>query len=112
MFELIVGLGKDLISRLLPNPKDELRRQELILQFQKDVMLKQADLQLAAAEIVKTEAASTHWLTASWRPILMLTFGALVVARFFGVNNPNMTPEEYSHLWTLLEIGIGGYVVG
>ena len=31
------------------------------------------------ADIVKAEAQSEHWLTACWRPILMLTFGGLIV---------------------------------
>ena len=34
----------------------------------------------AKAEIVKAEAESEHWLTSTWRPIVMLTFCALVVA--------------------------------
>lgn len=110
--DIIAGLVKPIIGNIFPNPEDELKRQQMEMQFKTALMEKQADLQLAAADIVKTEAASTHWLTACWRPILMLTFGALVVARCLGVNNPAMSPDEYSHLWTLLEIGIGGYVVG
>lgn len=64
------------------------------------------------AKIVNSEASSDNWLAASWRPITMLTFVALVVAKFLGYSSPNMTPEDYSHLWTLIEIGLGGYVVG
>ena len=112
----IIGLGRDLIGRLLPNPEDELKRQQMILEFQGQVMAKQADIQIAAADIVKTEAASTHWLTATWRPLLMLTFGALIVMRLvaamFGVQFVGVSPAEWDHLWSIIELGIGGYVVG
>ena len=64
------------------------------------------------AKIVNSEAVSGNWLAASWRPITMLTFVAIVVAKFLGYSSPNLTPEDYNHLWTLIEIGLGGYVVG
>ena len=66
----------------------------------------------AQADIIKTEAASTHWLAANWRPLLMLTFGGLIVARWFGWAAPNLSQEEYLALWNIVEFGIGGYVVG
>lgn len=67
---------------------------------------------MAQADIVKTEAASTHWLAANWRPLLMLTFGALIVARWFGLAAPNLSETEYLKLWSIVEFGLGGYVVG
>ena len=67
---------------------------------------------MAQADIVKTEAASSHWLAANWRPVLMLVFGALIVARWFGWAAPNLTEAEYLKLWSIVEFGLGGYVVG
>lgn len=67
---------------------------------------------MAQADIVKTEAASDHWLAANWRPLLMLTFGALIVARWFGLAAPNLSEAEYLKLWSIVEFGLGGYVVG
>lgn len=67
---------------------------------------------MAQADIVKTEAASTHWLAANWRPLLMLTFGGLIVARWFGWAAPNLSEAEYLKLWSIVEFGLGGYVVG
>ncbi len=62
----------------------------------------------ARAKIVEAEAKSDHWITAAWRPITMLTFVALVVCDSFGwLANP-LAAEA----WTLLQIGLGGYVVG
>lgn len=67
---------------------------------------------MAQADIVKTEAASSHWLAANWRPVLMLVFGALIVARWFGWAAPNLTEAEYLKLWSIVEFGLGGYVIG
>ena len=67
---------------------------------------------MAQADIVKTEAASTHWLAANWRPLVMLTFAGLIVARWFGWAAPNLTEAEYLKLWSIVEFGLGGYVVG
>ena len=64
------------------------------------------------SEIVKAEAASQHWLAANWRPITMLTFVGLIVARWFGWAAPNLSPEEYIKLWDIVELGLGGYVIG
>lgn len=68
--------------------------------------------ELVGAEIVKAEAQSEHWLAASWRPITMLTFVALIVARWFGWAAPDLSEAEYIKLWSIVEFGLGGYVVG
>ena len=64
------------------------------------------------AEIVKAEAQSEHWLAACWRPIMMLTFGGLIVARWLGWSAPNITEAEVLKLWSIVELGLGGYVIG
>ena len=66
----------------------------------------------AQAGIIQAEAASQHWLAANWRPLLMLTFGGLIVARWFGWAAPNLSAAEYLKLWDIVELGIGGYVIG
>lgn len=66
----------------------------------------------AQAEIVKTEAASQHWLAANWRPLTMLTFAGLIVARWFGWAAPGLSEAEYLKLWDIVELGLGGYVIG
>jgi len=64
------------------------------------------------AEIVKAEAQSEHWLAACWRPILMLTFGGLIVARWLGWSAPNISEAEVLKLWDIVQMGLGGYVIG
>jgi hypothetical protein len=66
----------------------------------------------AQAQIINTEAASQHWLAANWRPLMMITFTALIVARWFGWASPGLSETEYIKLWDIVQLGIGGYVGG
>ena len=60
------------------------------------------------ASIITAEATGQSWIQRNWRPITMLTFLGLVVCDSFGwLANP-LAAEA----WTLLQIGLGGYVVG
>lgn len=104
-----LNVGERLIEKLFPDPAEKARAQVALLELAQRGEL--ADL-TARAEIVKTEAASEHWLAANWRPLLMLTFGALIVARWFGWAAPNLSESEYLKLWSIVELGIGGYVIG
>lgn len=104
-----LNIGTQLIDRLWPDPeKRDQAKLALMEMAQKGELVELT----GRAEIVKAEAASEHWLAANWRPILMLTFGALIVARWFGWAAPNLTEAEYLKLWSIVEVGIGGYVVG
>ena len=62
----------------------------------------------AKSSIINTEASGQSWLQRSWRPITMLTFLFLVVCDSFGWLTFRLATEA----WTLLQIGMGGYVIG
>ncbi|HBF31348.1 3TM-type holin, partial [Rhizobium sp.] len=70
------------------------------------------DLAKAAAGIVLAEAQSKNWLASSWRPITMLIFVGLIVARWFGWTAPGLSQPEVLELWAIVKIGMGGYVIG
>jgi len=104
-----LDVGSRLIDRLWPDPAQASQAKLQLLE-----MAQKGDLAelMAKSEIVKTEAASENWLASSWRPITMLTFTALIVARWFGWAAPNLSVEEYLKLWDIVQLGLGGYVVG
>ena len=104
-----LDVGGKLIDRLWPNPEQKAQAQLALLELAQKGELAEFT---GRAEIVKTEAASENWLASSWRPILMLTFGALIVARWFGWAAPNLSEAEYLKLWSIVELGLGGYVIG
>lgn len=105
----VLGIGGKLIDRLWPDPEQKAQAQIALLELAQKGELTEFT---ARAEIVKAEAASSHWLAANWRPILMLVFGGLIVARWFGFAAPELSEAEYLKLWDIVEFGLGGYVVG
>lgn len=66
----------------------------------------------AAAGVIVAEAQGGSWLQRSWRPLTMLVFVGLIVARWFGLTVPNLTPEVEIKVFEIIQLGIGGYVIG
>lgn len=97
-----------MLGKLIPDPAARADAQLKLLAMQQAGDL--AGLQ-AAVSIIVAEA-SGNWLQRSWRPLMMLTFTGLIVARWLGWTAPNLSPAEYDHLWSIVELGIGGYVIG
>lgn len=104
-----LDVGGKLIDRLWPDPGQRDAAKLAMLELAQKGEL--AEL-TGRANIVQAEAASQHWLAASWRPILMLTFGALIVARWLGWSAPGISEAEVLKLWDIVELGLGGYVIG
>lgn len=116
MFAAILGaispiLGK-IAGNLFPDPADELKRIEIQNQLQMALMANATQLELAAASVVKAEAESEHWLAANWRPLTMLTFLGLIVAKWLGWTAPGISEALELKVFDIIEIGLGGYVIG
>jgi len=69
-------------------------------------------LQLAAMANIQAEAKGESWLQRNWRPVMALFFGGLVGAYWFGYAAPNMTQDTVDHLFSLVQMMIGGYTIG
>lgn len=104
-----IGLVSTIIDKVFPNKEAADAAKLEMLKLQQNGELSKF---MEAAGIIKTEAASEHWLAACWRPITMLTFAALIVARWFGWAAPDLAEAEYLKLWDIVEFGLGGYVIG
>lgn len=115
-FLAFIPVLNSLLDRVLPDPKIAADAKLEVLKLSAGAESAQLDAQvkeaLAAAGIIQQEAASTHWLAANWRPILMLTFAALIVARFLGYTAQGISEAEYAELWGIIKVGIGGYTIG
>lgn len=97
------------VGNLFPDPAERARAEADAM---RQLLEHQSEIESAAAKIINTEAASSHWLAANWRPLTMLTFVVLIVARWFGWAAPGLSEAEYLKLWSIVEFGLGGYVVG
>ena len=108
----VVSPITNLIDELHTSDEEKLIIKNKMMQIQANAYSEAIELEKqvmqAKASIITAEANGQSWLQRSWRPITMLTFLALVVADSFGwLANPLATEA-----WTLLQIGLGGYVVG
>lgn len=72
----------------------------------------------AQRDVLVTEMAGSK-LQRNWRPLVMLAFAIIVVFHYFGYPlaksfNPGLPelPILDTRFWDLLEIGLGGYVIG
>lgn len=103
---------KDLMSgldKLFTSKEEKILAENAIKQI---LVQKQLELEKMQTEIIVTEAKG-NWLQRSWRPILMLAFGFIVIyVKFLAPLFDFRIPELEDEFWNLLQLGIGGYVVG
>ena len=111
-----LDIGGKVIDRLWPDPAKKAEAQLELLKLAQTGELAQlaaaTDLAKLGATVVNTEAGSSNFLASSWRPVTMLVFTALIVARWFGWAAPNLAEAEYLKLWDIVQLGLGGYVIG
>ena len=112
----------DVVKRVLPEDKD--KRAEIERELNMALINNSAAISQAAASVVLAEAKSEHKITATWRPILMLTITAIVGWNFLlaplaelaivllANQHLPLTLPLPDELWNLLMVGVGGYVVG
>ena len=95
----------DIVNRLSVSSREKQKIQEEI----------QSLVYRYKSELVREQSAAVgdemrgNWLQRSWRPIVMLVLTLLVV---LGVFTESSMLSDTSRFWDLLEIGIGGYVIG
>lgn len=102
----------ELIDNLHTSAEEKLQAQVALEKLKVDTALEflgyEQQLLASKKDIIVAEAQGGSVLQRSWRPITMLTFLGLVVLDSFGWLASPLAPEA----WTLLQIGLGGYVVG
>ena len=113
IFEFITGdiiksIGS-VIDDLFTNDEERIQAKNKVFEILKE---KELELRTMQTEVIVTEAKG-NWLQRSWRPILMLGFGFIVMynkffAPAFGLPNAELEGE----FWNLLQLGVGGYVIG
>lgn len=112
LIPILSNVAGKIAGNLFPDAKDEQKRQEIQNKFVLGIVEQANAIEQAAAGIVTTEAASKYWLAANWRPLTMVVFVALIVARWLGYSAPGLTEAEVLMLWEIVKLGLGGYVIG
>ena len=101
----VVGTVGKVIDRLTLPARE---KKELEIGLLKLIQELERELTQAKAVTVQEEVKG-NWLQRSWRPLVMLTFASVILIGTF-TSLPILA--ETSRFWDLLEIGLGGYVVG
>ena len=66
----------------------------------------------AQASVIIAEATSESWITRTWRPLILIEFGFLIMLIATGLMDTEALAAVPPQLWTLITMGIGGYGVG
>jgi len=106
----------DLIDNLHTSDDERLEKKAMLLQIQTDFLtkaLEQEQEQLdAKSKIIQAEAQSEGMLARNWRPATMLVFVGLTAAYWFGLTPEGLEEDRVEDMFTLIQIGIGGYIGG
>ena len=117
MLSAIAPLAKILFTTIEKSIPDKDLQEKLKAQLNQQLLQSSTQELKAAASIVEAEAKA-GWFTASWRPLLMYVLIFILIwnyilgpiVKFFF--SAAITIELPGDVWTLLQIGLGGYVVG
>ncbi len=114
LVEAVSGLANNVgnaFDKNFANKAEQLSEKAKILELIRNIqaLFMQLQKELIALEL------SGNWLQRSWRPILMLCFGAIVVYAYFVQpaffpNQIHIRTDLTPEFWQLLKIGVGGYV--
>lgn len=104
----------NVLDRVLP---DTVEKDKVRAELQASLMEHSASIEKAAASVVIAEAKGESWIQRSWRPITMLSFVVIIVNNYivvpwlktFGL--PAVFLEIPPDMWTLLSLGLSGYIV-
>ena len=105
----------DVLKRVIP---DSDRANDIEKEVKLALLEHTDSLEAMRGKIVLEEAKSANWLTAAWRPILMMVVILIIACNYLifpivRIFYPEMISLELpQELWQLLTIGVGGYVVG
>ena len=117
MLGAVAPLAKILFSTIEKAVPDKDLQEKLKAQLQTQLLQSNTQELQAAAKIIEAEAKA-GWFAASWRPLLMYVLIFIlvwnyvigpVIKMFTGAVISFELPGD---VWSLLQIGLGGYVVG
>jgi hypothetical protein len=105
----VIGEIGKVIDNLFTSEEERIKAKNEVFKVLQE---QQLELQKLQTEIIVAEA-NGNWLQRSWRPILMLAFGFIVIyVKFIAPLFQLPIPPLENEFWNLLQLGIGGYVVG
>lgn len=119
VLELIAGIFKpfaDMVDNVHTSTEEKQLLRNELAKITTEVNLKLIELEgklvEAQSKVLTAEMQGASWLQQNWRPITMVTFVLLIVATWLGFSAPGLTEAMNLKLLGIVEIGLGGYVIG
>ena len=103
------------LEKVIP---DTGKRDEIEREIKLALLEQGSEFNKQAGDIILAEAKSEHWLTANWRPLLMIVIVFIVAWNYAlagvmtAIGYPIETIPLPDPLWNLLTVGVGGYTIG
>ena len=105
----------DLVGQFV---EDKDKANELETKIKNKLLSLEQEVITAQRDVIVAEAKSQSFIARNWRPIMMLTFVGIIANNYilfpyitlFG--GTAITLELPPDMWSLLKIGVGGYVMG
>lgn len=122
--QLAAGLVQGPIAKLLDaHIADVELRRKLAAELEQQFMAHLSKATELGASVVLAETQSEHWLTRSWRPVLMLMLAGFLAVVGFVLPLADLIAGQPVHFeprwhllpagfWDFLSIGMGGYIGG
>jgi hypothetical protein len=117
MLGAIAPLAKVLFSTIEKAVPDKDLQEKLKAQLQTQLLQSHTQELTAAAKIIEAEAKA-GWFASSWRPLLMYVLIFILVWNYVigpvikVFTGAIISFELPGDVWTLLNVGLGGYVIG
>jgi len=117
MLGAVAPLAKILFNTIEKSVPDKDLQEKLKAQLQTQLLQSNTQELQAAAKIVEAEAKA-GWFASSWRPLLMYVLIFILVWNYVigpvikVFTGAVISFELPGDVWTLLNVGLGGYVVG
>lgn len=106
----------DVIDHLTVSGDQKTALQQAALQAQAATVAQAAQYEQSLLDnqtkIVAAEAAGESWLQRNWRPMTMLSFVGIIIWTWWRGPPPHMTEAVVLEVFTIIKIGLGGYVAG
>ena len=125
ILELIGGLLKpvvNLVDELFTSDEERSKMLNALTQVENEMNAKvleyQAEIAQYQSQVIIAEAKGNSWLQRNWRPSLMAIFGIIVANNYIlapyleALFNWTVVLEIPEQLWSLLKLGVGGYIGG
>lgn len=117
--QVLTGLFKpaaDLIDALHTSEEEKLNLRTVWVTIQAGVITQVLELEAKLAEwqgkIIIAETQSQSWLTRNWRPLTMVSFVVAILSHWYGLTPDTLTEEQVQSMYTLVTLGITGYIGG